>query len=174
MPIYEFYCSDCHTRFSFFARRYDTETEPACPRCERPALKRQVSMFSISKGRPEPEEGAEDLPAGLDEAKLMQAMDALSQEADGMDEDDPLQMAGMVRKLYDATGLRMGGGMEEALRRLEAGEDPDAIEAELGDVLEDEGELFAGVRPKAGLETLRKKLPARVDPKLYELHPRTS
>ncbi len=50
MPVYEFYCPDCHAIFNFFSRRVDTETQPACPRCGRPELGRQASLFAISRG----------------------------------------------------------------------------------------------------------------------------
>jgi hypothetical protein len=43
-----------------------------------------------------------------------------------------------MRKLTDMTGLALGSGMTEALRRMEKGEDPDQIEAEMGDLLEGE------------------------------------
>jgi len=36
------------------------------------------------------------------------------------------------------TGLELGPGMNEALKRMEGGEDPDRIEAEMGNLLEDE------------------------------------
>ena len=79
----------------------------------------------------------------IDESRLEQAMQAMAAEAEGMNEDDPRQAARMMRKLYEVTGLQLGGGMEEAIRRMEAGEDPDQIEAELGDVLEGEDPLAA-------------------------------
>ncbi len=41
-----------------------------------------------------------------------------------------------MRKLSD--GLKMGAAMEEALSRMERGEDPDKVEAEMGDLLEGE------------------------------------
>ena len=46
-------------------------------------------------------------------------------------------MAKMMRKLSDATGMKFGESMEEAMRRMEAGEDPDKIEDEMGDLLDD-------------------------------------
>ncbi len=55
-----------------------------------------------------------------------------------MNEDDPQAMARMMRKLMDTTGMNMGEGMEEAIRRMEAGEDPDKVEEEMGDVLDAE------------------------------------
>jgi len=57
--------------------------------------------------------------------------------------------------------------MEEALRRLERGEDPDRIEEEMGDLLEaEEPFLFDGKGP--GAKGGKKSRP-RVDETLYEL-----
>ena len=47
-----------------------------------------------------------------------------------------------MRRFSQLTGLELGEGAEEALSRLEAGDDPDQIEAELGEVF-DENSLFA-------------------------------
>lgn len=137
MPIYEFYCADCHTIFNFLSPRINTTKRPDCPLCGRPELERRVSLFAISKGRKESEEESEDLP-DIDESKMEQAMQMLSKEADKLDEEDPRQAAKLMRRLFDSTGLQMGSGMEEAIRRLEAGEDPDEVEAELGDAIEQE------------------------------------
>jgi putative FmdB family regulatory protein len=166
MPVYEFYCPDCHMIFNFLSRRVNTEKQPDCPRCQRPKLGRQVSLFSISKGRKESDE--EPLP-DLDETRMEQAMEALASEADGVNEDDPRQVARLMRKLYDATGMNLGSGMEEAIRRMEAGEDPDKIEEEMGDLMEQE-DPFSGEGTKKGLKGLRNKyLRPRVDDTLYEL-----
>ena len=89
-------------------------------------------------------------------------------EADEINEDDPRQMAGLMRNLYDATGLQLGQGMEEAIRRMEAGEDPDQVEEEMGDLLEGEDPFtFDG---QSGLKGLRRRFkPPEVDETLYEL-----
>ncbi len=167
MPIYEFYCEDCHTLFNFFSSRIDTRTIPSCPRCGRAALERRLSVFAVSKGRGEGDEGPEGL-ADLDEGKMEQAMAALAGEMEGIDEEDPRQAARLMRRLYDATGLDLGPGMEEAIGRMEAGEDPDKIEEEMGDLLETEDPLAP--HPKPGLKALRNRLlPPNVDPALYEL-----
>jgi hypothetical protein len=71
-----------------------------------------------------------------------------------------------MRKLSDMTGLELGDSMNEALRRMEAGEDPDAIEAEMGDLLE-EDEPFL-VPDKKGAKKSRRPAPRR-DEKLYDL-----
>ena len=88
----------------------------------------------------------------------------MEQEADRLDEDDPRQAAQLMKKLCDSAGLNMGPGMEEAMRRLEAGEDPEQVEAELGDVLESEDPFF-GLK-KGSLS--RPKPPAR-DETIYDL-----
>ncbi len=162
MPIYEFYCAPCNTVFSFFSSRIDTEKRPACPKCDRSPLERLVSKFAVLRGAKEQDDM--NMP-DLDESKLEKAMAMIEQEAGGLDEDDPKQAARLMRKLRDATGLDLGGGMEEALRRMEAGEDPDQIEAEMGDML-NEDDLFNAARkvsPKAG-----KRAPAH-DETLYYL-----
>ncbi len=162
MPIYEFYCGKCNTVFSFFSRGVNTTKIPNCPKCRR-VLKRQMSLFAkVTRGKEEP---AEDGMPPLDEAKMEKAMAMLAGEAEKMNEDDPRQAAQLMRKLTDATGLALGAGMEEALARLEKGEDPDQIEAEMGDLLE-EGEPF--VLEGKGSKGSRKPKP-RVDETLYDL-----
>lgn len=166
MPVYEFYCADCHVIFNFLSRRVNTEKRPSCPRCTRPELERRVSLFAISKGRKESDE--DPLP-DLDESKMEQAMAALAGEAENMDEEDPRQVARLMRKLYDATGMDMGTGMEEAIRRMEAGEDPDKIEEEMGDILEEEDPFSEEIAKKGFGKLRRKYLPPAVDDTLYEL-----
>ncbi len=166
MPIYEFYCVDCHTVFSFLSTRVDTQTRPACPRCQRPGLERQASRFAISRNRPESEADADGLP-DFDESRMEGLMRSLEREVgDNFDENDPRQAARLMRRLYDAAGMELTGPMAEAMSRMEAGEDPEAIEAELGDALETVDPLAAvagKTRPR-----LRFRPPAR-DETLYDL-----
>ena len=162
MPIYEFYCTPCNTVFSFFSRGVNTTKIPACPRCRRP-LKRQMSIFArVSRGKEEP--AGDDMPP-IDEARMEKAMAMLAGEAERINEDDPRQAAQLMRKLTDATGLSLGSGMEEALSRLEKGEDPDRIEQEMGELLEGEEPFLAGGK---GAKGGRKPKP-RVDETIYDL-----
>ncbi len=162
MPVYEFYCCDCHTIFNFLSRRVNVEKRPDCPRCGRPALERQVSHFAVSKGRKEePVEGMPD----IDEERLEKAMMSLAGEMEGVDENDPRQMARFMRRLTEATGMNLGEGMEEAIRRLETGEDPEKLEEEMGD-------LFDGENPfgREGIKGLKRKYtPPAHDDTLYVL-----
>jgi putative FmdB family regulatory protein len=165
MPIYEFYCRDCHVIYSFFSRRIDTRTVPGCPRCDRPELSRQISPFAVT-GRAKEPGGEDDLP--VDEAKLERAMETLSREAGGMDEEDPRKAADLMRRMTEMTGMELGPGMQEALRRMENGEDPDRVEAEMGDLL-DEEEPFAFPEKGGTLAgRIRRIAPGR-DDTLYDL-----
>ncbi len=151
MPIYEFYCRHCHTIFSFLSAKVDTTTSPACPKCGRAPIERQVSRFAISKGLPDPSAanagGAADEPLSPQEERMMQAMERLASNAESLDENDPRQMSGFLKQLYSSAGLPIGPAMDEAMRRMEAGEDPDKIDEELGDRLEEEMPLGEGESP---------------------------
>ncbi len=166
VPIYEFYCGDCHRIYNFLSRTVNTAKRPACPRCGRPKLERKVSRFAISKNRVEPQ-GEDDLPPGLDESKMESLLDEIARQSDGIDEDDPRAMARMMRKLYDGTGMHLGPGMEEAMRRMEAGEDPDQIEEDMGDVLEQEDPMMG--TPGSLRQFSRRLRAPSVDETLYEL-----
>lgn len=162
MPVYEFYCIDCHTIYNFLSRTVNTDKRPDCPRCGRRELERKVSLFAFSKGRKE--EPAAGLP-DMDESRLERAMMSLAGEMEGMDENDPKQMARLMRRLKEATGLNLGDGMEEAIRRLESGEDPEKIEAEMGDIFDGEPDFNLD-----GVKGLRRKyVPPSRDETLYPL-----
>jgi putative FmdB family regulatory protein len=161
MPIYEFYCERCNTIFNFYSRSINTTKQPLCPRCKKETLKRFLSTFSVlrdsSKGEKE-----EQFP--FDEQKMEQAMGVLAREADTIDEDDPRQAANVMRKLSEMAGLPLGKGMKEAIDRMEAGEDPEKIEEEMGDILEEDPFALPGRRS----QTVRYPSPSR-DDTLYEL-----
>ena len=176
MPIYEFYCAHCHRVFNFLSRTVATTKTPQCPRCHRPELARRASAFAISKGRkeePAAAPGEPELPPGFDESRLEQAMEALASDAESIDENDPRQGARLMREVFKAAGLPVGAGMDEALKRMEAGEDPEKVEAEMGDAFEEDpfGAGETGPRePKERLAGLRRRLlPPSVDPELYEM-----
>ncbi|MBW2036885.1 MAG: zinc ribbon domain-containing protein [Deltaproteobacteria bacterium] len=162
MPIYEFYCEECHTIFNFFSRSVNTSKRPLCPKCKRKKLKRQMSTFAPITGARQ-DGGLDDLP--VDEARLENAMNMLAMEADRVNEEDPRQAASLVRKLSDATGLKLGPSMEEALRRMETGEDPEHVEEEMGDLIEEEVPLMFGEKQ---IRRVKRSLPLR-DETLYEL-----
>ncbi len=164
MPIYEFYCEDCHMIFNFFSKSVNTRKKPKCPKCKTKTLSRQLSAFAVT-GRAKEDGDPDDLP--FDESKMEKAMQMLAGEAERINEDDPRQAADLMRKLSQMTGLELGPGMNEALRRMEAGEDPDQIEAEMGDLLEDEDPFVLAEKKGAGGKP--KRPTPTVDQTLYDL-----
>ena len=157
MPIYEFYCSECHTVFNFYSSRINTEKIPDCPKCSK-ILSRQLSTFAtIGKAQ------ENDFDFNFDESKLEHALSGLAGEAENIDESDPRQLAALMKKFSTKTGLNLGDGMEEAIARLEAGEDPDTIEKELGDALEPDDFLKQKTKRK------KKDSPPLHDDTLYDL-----
>ncbi len=165
MPIYEFFCQECNVIFNFFSSRPNSDKRPDCPNCGRKELRKMMSTFATI-GKAKDSEGDDPL-AGLDESRMEQAMAGLMREAEHINEDDPRQMANLMRKFADQTGMSLGGQMEEAIGRMEAGEDPEQIERDMGDLMDTE-EPFT-------LESMKKKIlaggprPPRKDEKLYEL-----
>lgn len=166
MPIYEFYCPDCHVVYSFLSRTPGVRRTPPCPTCSGTRLSRTISRFAFIGKAKEPG-GEDDLP--FDETRMMEAMEALAGEAESIAEDDPKAAAALMRKFAQKSGMPMGDAMEEALSRMEAGEDPDAVESEMGDALEDDAALFG--KPGRVAQTMRRLREPLRDEGLYELEP---
>jgi len=111
MPIYEFYCAPCNTIYKFFSPKIDTEKIPACPKCGNFKLQKRVSLFATISRRKD--EGAfQDGIPPVDERQMEKAMAMLAKEADKINEDDPKQAAQLMRKLTEATGMKMGAAMK--------------------------------------------------------------
>ena len=149
MPIYEFLCESCNRIFSFHSFKVDPDKIPACPKCEAEDLKRVPSRFGVSAGSKTVAEGGGD---DFDDPSLEREMMKLASDLEGMDENDPRQMAAAVRKMTELAGEPVTPAMEEMIRRLEAGEDPERIEEDLGDAIESEmgdegGGEFGGAPP---------------------------
>jgi putative FmdB family regulatory protein len=143
MPIYEFACPKCLVIFNFLSRRINPDRAPVCPKCGGRNLTKQMSSFASPRGAKEAApaaEGAGD-DAGmpdLDDPRVARAMNELERDMSSLDENNPKHMALMMRKMKD---LMPPGAvpkeMDTAIKRLEAGEDPEKIEADMGDVLGD-------------------------------------
>ncbi|MBU1564067.1 MAG: zinc ribbon domain-containing protein [Proteobacteria bacterium] len=162
MPIYEFFCDTCNVIFNFFSPRVNTTKKPDCPRCGKRELDRRISSFAtIGKAK---EDSGEPL-AGLDETKMERAFESLMREAEHVNEEDPKQMAALMRKFTSQTGINLGGPMEEAMSRMEAGEDPEQVEKEMGDLFNEENLSFEQIKKKG----MRDNRPPAHDEKLYEL-----
>lgn len=176
MPIYEYYSADTHKIYSFYVRKMiGAEVVPRCPDGDGKRMERMLSPFAITGRAKEKTEvpggdGMHDLDP-RQEAEMMK----LAGEMSGMDEahPDPRQLGRLMRRMMDITGEKIPEPMLEMLARMEKGEDPEKLEAEYGDVLDDEslggiGDDNAGAE-KGGMGAIRRRLPPRRDPQLYEM-----
>ena len=165
MPIYEFYCKKCNTVYQFFSRTINTDTIPKCPSCKRPKLERIMSGFATISESGDEAESSTDMP-DIDESKVNEAMSLIEKNLAKVDvnDHDPRQTTQLMRDLTNITGLEMGDTMQEALSRLEKGEDPEKIEQDMGDLLEGDDQLFK----KATKGRAKRSAKPRKDETLYD------
>ena len=153
MPIYEFACPQCRKIFSFLSKRVNPDRSPVCPKCGNKKLKKEVSRFAMSRGLKEPaaksdaDEGGPPMP-DMEDPRVERAMMEIERDMESLDENNPKHMAHMMRKMKDLMPAgTMPKEMDVAIKRLEAGEDPEKIEADMGDVL---GDFMGGPEGGAG------------------------
>ena len=152
MPIYEFACPKCRRIFSFLSKRVNPDRVPVCPKCGNKKLKKEVSRFAMTRGLQEPaapaggEEGGPPMP-DMEDPRMERAMMEMERDMEGLDENNPKHMAHMMRKMKDLMPPgTMPKEMDIAIKRLEAGEDPEKIEEDMGDLMGGrEGGAGAGV-----------------------------
>jgi putative FmdB family regulatory protein len=143
MPIYEFACLKCRRIYSFLSKRVAPGRLPVCPKCGNKKMSRQISRFAMTRKLAEPaaqtgpESGESPMP-GTDDPRIERAMMELERDMEHLNENNPRHMAHMMKKMKD---LMPPGSvpkeLDVAIKRLEAGEDPEKIEADMGDVLGD-------------------------------------
>jgi hypothetical protein len=127
---------------------------PVCPKCGNKKMSKQVSRFATSKGLKEASAPTgSDSPDGppmpdLDDPRVERAMMEMERDMEHLDENNPRHMAQMMKKMK---ALMPPGSMpkelDTAIKRLEAGEDPEKIEADMGDLL---GDFMGGGEGGAG------------------------
>jgi len=146
MPIYEFACPKCRVIFNFLSKRINPDRTPVCPKCGNKKMRKQMSRFAMSKGLKEPAAKPEDddgppMP-DMDDPRIESAMREMERDMEHLDENNPKHMAHMMRKMKDIMPPgTMPKELDIAIKRLEAGEAPEKIEADMGDVL---GDLMGG------------------------------
>jgi len=151
MPIYEFACPKCRRIYSFLSKRVNPDRLPICPKCGNKKMNKQVSRFALSRKLAEPAaktESSEPPMPDLDDPRVARAMAEMERDMEHLDENNPKHMAHMMKKMKD---LMPPGSvpkeLDVAIKRLEAGEDPEKIEADMGDVL---GDFMGGEEGGAG------------------------
>jgi putative FmdB family regulatory protein len=168
MPIYEYKCQKCRRVLSFLVRSISTHKPPTCPKCGHPSMERRFSLFAAHavggdkskklsanqrEADPVPVGGSAEsgmdfggeqggaLPAGA-EGQMGDMPDLPG--LDGLDENDPKSMGRWMRKMANEMGEKLDPEMDEVVRRLESGEDPDKIEEKMGDAMGGAGDEGGG------------------------------
>ncbi|MBL9194642.1 MAG: FmdB family transcriptional regulator [Opitutaceae bacterium] len=186
MPIYEFYCPDNHRIYQFYAKTLaQGRTVPPCPDNPKFRMQKAVSRFAVNTGgygdeppaKPAGEGGAEG-----DDPRMDAALDQMEREFSSVDENDPKAMGRMMRRMAELSGEKIDGEMEEMVRKLEEGADPDELEDRLGgeDAADGADDPFGDGLPPAAAGApntaeerararfrARRRAPSR-DPKLYD------
>jgi len=112
MPIYEYRCQSCRKRTSVFVRSIGATVSARCEHCGGQRLSRLISRVAVVRSE-------DDAFGGLDESML----------AD-VDENDPRSVARWARRMRSQMGEELGPDFDEAIEQMEAGQVPDADEAE--------------------------------------------
>lgn len=128
MPVYEYQCRTCGRRFSRFFWKIADAEDARC-RCGSTELEQLISRVSMLRS---------------EDSRLESASDP--DQWGGFDENDPKAMARMMKKMGNELGEDLGPEFNEVVGRLEAGEDPEAIEKSLEGAEGNEG-LGAGADP---------------------------
>jgi putative FmdB family regulatory protein len=136
MPIYEYKCGGCGRKVSLFFTSFSVAESRAqagenrCPRCGSPNLSRVMSraraVRAVSTGEYDGEMGADLGENG------MGAMD--DDLMAGINQDDPREVARWARQMKDSLGeeFDMGPHFDQALTRIEKGEDPERVMEDYG------------------------------------------
>src|SRR5664279_2544250 len=154
MPIYEYACPKCRVIFNFLSKRIKPDHLPACPKCGNKKMAKQMSRFAMSRGlkepaaKTEPESGEPPMP-DFDDPRMERAMMEMERDMEHLDENNPKHMAHMMRKMKDLMPAgTVPKELDVAIKRLEAGEDPEKIEEDMGDVL---GDFMGGPDEEGGM-----------------------
>ena len=154
MPIYEYACPKCRVIFNFLSKRTNPDRLPVCPKCGNKKMTKQMSRFAMSRGLKEPPakseaDSSEPPMPDFDDPRMERAMMEMERDMEHLDENNPKHMAHLMRKLKD---LMPPGSvpkeLDVAIKRLEAGEDPEKIEEDMGDVL---GDFMGGPDEEGGM-----------------------
>ncbi|MFP6854809.1 MAG: FmdB family transcriptional regulator, partial [Opitutales bacterium] len=154
MPIYEFYSPSTNKIYTFFARSSAyADKMPRCPDGGDHPMEKLLSSFSVTGGSKNEEDVGGDLPssgddpfAGMNHSQMDAAMNELEKTVSSMDEEspDPRQMGQLMRRMAEMTGDKLDEGLEEVVRKLEEGADPDELEESIGDFLGEDADGMSG------------------------------
>lgn len=153
MPIYEFACPKCRKIYNFFSQRVNPAKSPKCPKCGNKKLIKQMSGFAMTRGtnQASPPDASRESGPGMpdfDDPRVARMMGEMEREMANVDENNPKHMAHLMRKMKDIMPAGTAPKeLETAIKRLEAGEDMEKIEADMGDIF---GGMTGGEEGESG------------------------
>jgi putative FmdB family regulatory protein len=126
MPTYEYRCLDCRKRVSLYQSYQEYGTVAVtCPHCGSTSLKRRIPRVRVLRSEDSRIDSMADPDSWGD-----------------VDENDPRSIARAMRRMGDEMGEDLPDEFDEVVDRLEAGEDPEAIEDSLPDLGGDDDSDF--------------------------------
>ena len=140
MPIFEYACPTCRMIFQYLSKRLKPIRKPTCPQCGNRRMVREISQFAALKGAAKTKADgrvAEDGLPDIDHPRMQHAMREMERDMVHLDENNPKHMAHMMRKMKDLMPADLlPKEMNDAIGRLESGEDPEKIEEDMGEIFD--------------------------------------
>ncbi|MBP7141525.1 MAG: FmdB family transcriptional regulator [Opitutaceae bacterium] len=173
MPIFEFYCPDNNRIYQFYAKTLAQAARvPKCPDNPKFRMQKLLSRFAVNTGAKEAPAESQASSAQMEDARAEATMCQIEKEFAHLEDSNPKDMGKVLRRMAELSGEKMEGPIEEAVRRLEEGQDPE----EVGERMEGaEGEGPGGDAQEAdsASRAKRRRLPLRRpqairDPRLYD------
>ena len=103
MPIYEYRCNDCESKFSVLNRSFSEIKEPVCGECASTSVIRIISQVRV-------------ITSWNDFMKDLPSWETMTD----FDQDDPGSAADMMRSIKDLSGTDIGMEGEELTARMDA------------------------------------------------------
>lgn len=139
MPIYDYNCPDCGRKVNVFFRSIgaaEAAAEVVCPRCGGKNLRRRAARVRVMRHVAGASVGtlADDDDIDSDEPlDDFGGMGGMEQMMAGVDENDPRSIARFARQMQAQAGEDIDPEMDNALTRIERGEDPDKVLEDFGE-----------------------------------------
>lgn len=126
MPLYDYICLECGTRFDIHLSYSEYGEHPVnCPSCKSQRVRRPIPRVRVAKSE---DSRMESLASDFSDPSALAGL-----------EDDPQSMGRMLRKMSGQLGEQMPSEFDEVVDRLEQGQNPDEIEKSMPDLGEAQG-----------------------------------
>ncbi len=121
MPIYDYFCFDCHQRFEVFLSYQEYGTKPvACSHCSSKNVRRRLPRVRVARSD---DSRAEAFASDFSDPSALAGL-----------ENDPQALGRMMRKMGNEIGEQMPPEFGEVVGRLEKGQSPEEIEKDMPDL----------------------------------------